>query len=244
MRYPLLDEIRGASLLSMLIYHGCWDLVYIFGLKAPWYESRGAYFWQQSICWTFIFLSGFCWHLGKRKIRNGLKIFLGGALISLVTILFMPEDRVIFGVLTFLGSAALIITFLDRYIKNIMPAAGFAFSMLLFILTKGINRGFLGFGPWKMQLPASLYKNLLTAYLGFPGPTFFSTDYFSVLPWIFLYLAGYYTYMWMEEKGELTVLKKSFCPSLGFMGRHSFLIYMIHQPVLYGILMLVSQFSK
>ena len=58
-RYEMLDSIRGAVLISMILYHACWDLVYIFKKDFRWFEGSGAYVWQQSICWTFLFLSGF-----------------------------------------------------------------------------------------------------------------------------------------------------------------------------------------
>ena len=84
-RYGALDWIRGITLISMILYHGAWDLVYMFGVNWDWYRSKGAYAWQQSICWTFILLSGFCWALGqnrRRKLRRGLLVFSGGALIT------------------------------------------------------------------------------------------------------------------------------------------------------------------
>lgn len=244
MRYPLIDEIRGLTLLSMLLYHGCWDLVYIFRIKAPWYESQGAYFWQQSICWTFIFLSGFCWHFGRNKVRHGLKIFLGGAIITVATLLFMPEDRVVFGVLTFLGSAALLMIIFDKGLKTISAGAGFVISMIAFAMTKLVNQGFLGFASFRiLALPSFLYRNLFTAFLGFPPLSFFSTDYFSIIPWIFLYIAGYYAFIWMKNKDRLRVFKNSVCPPLGFLGRHSFLIYMVHQPILFAVLSLIMNFS-
>ncbi len=64
-RYVLLDSIRGITLLSMILYHGMFDLVEIYGLHVPWFGDRPGYVWQQSICWIFILLSGFCWNLGK-----------------------------------------------------------------------------------------------------------------------------------------------------------------------------------
>ena len=60
-RFALLDTLRGMMLVSMILYHGCWNLVYLYGKDWQWYRySKGAYFWQKSICCTFIFLSGFC----------------------------------------------------------------------------------------------------------------------------------------------------------------------------------------
>lgn len=55
-RCALLDELRGLDLISMMLYHGMWDLVYLFGVRAPWYGSWQGELWQQSICWVFILL--------------------------------------------------------------------------------------------------------------------------------------------------------------------------------------------
>lgn len=104
-RYALLDELRGLDLVSMMLYHGCWDLVNLFGIQADWYYGLPGHLWQQSICWVFILLSGFCVQLGHHTLRRGAQVFGVGALVTAVTLLFMPEDRVIFGVLTLLGSA-------------------------------------------------------------------------------------------------------------------------------------------
>ena len=70
-RYAGLDTLRGVTLVSMMAYHACWDLVYIFGMDWDWYGSFGAYLWQQSICWTFILLSGYCVQLGRHRLRRG-----------------------------------------------------------------------------------------------------------------------------------------------------------------------------
>ena len=45
-RYALLDTIRGVTLLSMILYHGAWDLVYLYGVDWQWYRGKGAYLWQ------------------------------------------------------------------------------------------------------------------------------------------------------------------------------------------------------
>ena len=45
-RYPLLDEMRGLALVSMMGYHAMWDLVYLFGVYAPWYGGMPGFLWQ------------------------------------------------------------------------------------------------------------------------------------------------------------------------------------------------------
>ena len=63
----------------------------------------------------------------------------------------------------------------------------------MFLLTRWINDGFLGWESlWTFQLPDWLYHGFAMTYLGFPEPGFVSTDYFSLIPWCFLFWVGYY----------------------------------------------------
>lgn len=234
-RYALLDCIRGITLLSMILYHGAWDLVYLYGVKWNWYKGTGAYIWQQSICWTFIFLSGFCWSLGKRPFKRGLIVFGGGILVSAVTCLLMPENRVVFGVLTLTGSCMLLMIPLDKLLKKIPSEAGIFLSFLLFFITRNINRGYLGFESLNMiKLPEKWYRGLPATYLGFTAGDFFSTDYFSLFPWLFLFISGYFVQRTFEKRDILSHSCFKWNPvPFSFFGRHSLLIYLLHQPVLY-----------
>lgn len=245
-RYGALDSIRGAVLISMILYHACWDLVYIFGKDFKWFEGNGAYVWQQSICWTFIFLSGFCWSLGKKPVKRGVIVFGAGAVVSLVTIVFMPEDRVIFGVLTLIGSCMLLMVPLRKVFGKLPAGWGLFFSMALFVLTRNVNRGYLGFEGWNLgRLPEDLYQGKIMTFLGFAEPEFYSTDYFSLIPWFFLFLSGYFLYCMMGEKNDgkfmSRYLKTGWKP-LSFPGKHSLMIYLLHQPLIYGIFILLDKF--
>lgn len=144
-RYALLDELRGLDLVSMMLYHACWDLVFLFDVNMRWYAGTPGRLWQQSICWVFILLSGFCVQLGHHTLRRGAQVFGAGALVTAVTLLFMPEDRVIFGVLTLLGSAMLLTDLLEKPLRRIPPAAGFAISAVLFALTRNVSGRLSGF---------------------------------------------------------------------------------------------------
>ena len=232
-RFPLLDSIRGAVLISMILYHATWNFVYIYGMKWSWYQSRAAYLWQQSICWTFILLSGFCFSLGKRHLKSGLLVFGSGVLVTVATLIAMPQNRVVFGVLTCIGSCILLVTLGEKVINKIPPLWGVILCFGMFLFTKNINAGYMGSG---IILPKSWYQNYLTTYLGFPFPGFFSTDYFSLFPWLFLFLTGVYLYGMVEKKqwwgSSFWQIK---IPLLNFLGRHSLLIYLLHQPIIYGI---------
>ena len=183
-RYALLDELRGLDLISMMCYHGLWDVVFLFGVQLPWYTGMPGHLWQQSICWVFILLSGFCLPMGHHPYKRGALVLGAGALVTAVSVLFMPEDVVLFGVLT---------------------------------------------------LPRFLYQNLFTAYLGFYPEGFFSTDYFPLVPWLFLFWSGFFLYH-LVGRERMEPLRRSICPALGWLGRHSLVVYLLHQPVLYGVL--------
>lgn len=236
-RYRLLDSFRGITVISMIAYHLVWDLVYIFRLPWTWFYGYGSYVWQQSICWSFILLSGFCWSMGRRKIKRGLQVFVCGGLVSGVTLLFMPEQAVIFGVLTMLGSCMLLQVLTQPLWKRCNAYAGFFCALAAFLLTKHINDGFLGLGTLQLvQLPRWLYSGYLTAYFGFPQASFSSADYFSLFPWYFLFLTGYFLYRLAGSRDLLSRLPNPRIPVLEWVGRHAIEIYMVHQPVVYMIL--------
>lgn len=134
-RYRLLDELRGLDLISMMLYHGMWDVVFLFGVTQKWYTGLPGFVWQQSICWVFLLLSGFCLPLGHHPFRRGAVVFGAGALVTAVTLLFLPEDVVWFGVLTLLGSSMLLTAALDPLFRRVPPSAGVAVSALLFWVT-------------------------------------------------------------------------------------------------------------
>ena len=232
-RYQVLDTIRGCALASMLLYHASWDMVYMFGANWPWYHGFAAYVWQQSICWTFILLSGYCWALGRHQLRRGLTVFSCGALITAVTWFLMPGNLVYCGVLTLLGASSLLLIPLAPALERLPAQAGAAGSFLLFMIFRDVNAGVLGFeGARLLTLPAGLYRDHVTALLGFPPADFFSTDYFSLLPWFFLFLTGWFLFrLRPEEAREIRRV-----PVVTAMGRHSLLLYMLHQPVIYGLL--------
>lgn len=243
-RYPLLDVIRGITLISMIAYHTSWDLVYLFGIGGrfqTWYLSANAYVWQQSICWTFIFLSGFCIPLSKRKWRRGIIVFAAGALVTAVTLVFMPNERVIFGVLTLIGSAMLLAALLYPLLSKLTGIIGFIVSAYLFYLFRQVNGGFLTIYPGRRVMVArSLYRGYAGTYFGFMDPNFRSTDYFSLLPWVFLFFAGMYFHLALSREGGFRwKIMNLDIPPLAFLGRHSLMIYLLHQPAVYLILTLL-----
>lgn len=250
-RLETIDTLRGLTMISMILFHFCWDLKYIVGFDMEWYVSKGAYIWQQSICWTFILVSGFCLQLARKPIKNGLIVFGCGFLVTMVTMFVVPETLVMFGVLTCIGSCMLIVALINRANLHSNGTAtkslwGFLTTIVLFAITKTINYGYLNFGFYVLELPRFLYtqggpdgmSHSELTYLGFMQDGFFSTDYFSLMPWLFLFMAGYFLHGLLKNTfaHKLFHVKLSF---LSWFGRHSLIVYMLHQPVLYLLSLLI-----
>ena len=71
--------------------------------------------------------------------------------------------------------------------------------------------------------------------LGLQYPGFSSADYFPLMPWLFLFLVGTVFGGWCLNHRENKVLTAPLPTPLTFLGRHSLLIYVLHQPVLFGL---------
>ena len=242
--YGLLDTVRGVCILSMVAYHGMYDLVDIFGLPSAWYTGLPGYIWQQSICWTFILLSGMCWQLSRHHVKRGLLLVGCGAAISLITWLVMPSQRILYGVLNLLGLSALLLIPRDTVFRKIPAWAGLGGALLLFALTKNVSRGSLGFeGLVLCRLPRWLYATDLLAVVGFPSPSFWSTDYFPLLPWFFPFCAGYFLWSLLDKSPRAKELLRPGLRPLSFLGRHSLAIYLIHQPALMAVFSVLGRIA-
>ena len=94
------DELRGVMILSMLVYHICYDLAELVRLKGMnWFYSEAAGWWQLSICGAFILVSGACCAYSRNNLKRGLKLLGLGMLFTLVTVLATAAHPVWFAAL-------------------------------------------------------------------------------------------------------------------------------------------------
>lgn len=53
-RITIFDTIRGFTMLSMVGFHACYDLAYLYGWDMPWFtETVFQDIWRASISWVF-----------------------------------------------------------------------------------------------------------------------------------------------------------------------------------------------
>ena len=248
-RYDLIDTLRGLAVISMIFYHACW-IMNQFGIAVSSETVYGPMFiaWERSICIPFILIAGFSFSFGRHHVRTGLMLFGIGAAITAGTCLFVPQIRIVFGILTFIGTATLLMIPLDKITGRLrlkyrwLYKASLIISAVLFLFSYNINKGYIGFMPGLgVKLPQALYKGYVSTFVGFMEPGFFSTDYFSVLPWFFLYMCGYFLNRLIIGTWVADSVLTHGIPGVKAIGRHSLLIYVIHPIVLYLIFYLMSQ---
>lgn len=245
-RYTLIDCLRGLAVIAMIVYHVVWDLVYVHGIRVGNFGdyTQTRFIIQRTIRWSFILLSGFCFQMGRHKLRRGLTVLGGGVIITLVTVVVMPAFAIHHGVLTFIGCAMLLMIPLDKLFKYVPGWLGLIVSLLLFLAAEDIGDGVLGRGTYTVALPQSWYSSYFTAWLGLPAPAFYSSDYVPMIPWLFSFWVGYFAYSIFKKYRWLNCLSCVRFKPLEWIGRNALIIYMLHQPVVYGVLYVVFWLIK
>jgi uncharacterized membrane protein len=230
-----IDVLRGIALLAMASYHFAWDLEF-FGYTDPGLTAFGWWrIYARSIASTFLFLVGLSLFLAHgKKIRwNGFwkrfaTVAVAALAISVVTWIATPDGFIFFGILHEIALASLL---------------GLAFLRLPALLTLLVAAVVIA-APIYLRFEAFDYPALWWVGLSATAPR--SNDYVPLLPWFGAVLLGIAVTKIASTTGVLAWLG-SFTPgswsnSLIFIGRHSLVFYLVHQPLLIGSVWLFSQF--
>ena len=243
-RYGIIDAARAAAVINMIAFHFVYDCFYFAGDWERFSFNPAAIVWERFICVSFIIISGISLNFTRRGYTRGLIVLLCGRAVTAVTYFFIPDQVIWFGVLSFFGCAMILTYALRGLLKKVNVWIGMGVSLILFILCYDIPQGYIGIFSYPLiRLPEGIYELKWLAFLGFPHKAFFSADYFPILPWIFLYIFGYILWRAVKSRGLDKRLVRS-VPVLSFIGRHSLIIYMVHQPVLYGICWVIFTLLK
>ena len=217
-----LDALRGICILGMVVIHLLYDLNIPLPSPLVFLQNWGG-------C-AFLLLSGVCVTLGHHPIRRGLVVLGCGMLCTLVTwgmyILGLADRGTViwFGVLHCLGVCMLLWPGFKRLFVPILIGLAVVFLALGFYF----QSLFLPF-PW-------------LAPLGLCSPDFSSADYFPLFPNLGFFLLGAVIGKTLYAKKQSLFSAAPKRCFLCFLGRHSLIIYLLHQPLLYGVLWLIFLF--
>lgn len=223
-RFDVLDVWRTLAIVLMVAYHFLYDL-YIFGvISANQLFSAPLNVLERFICCSFILLAGASARFSRNNLRHGLVVLGAGLVVQIGAAAAGQTIR--FGVLMLLGSSMVLWHFLGKGLQKLPGWSVAAGSGVLFFAARWWTGRTAVSVPW-------LYP------LGFTAPGFYSADYFPLLPWFFLFLTGTALGGWCLAHRENRLLTVSLPRALTWPGRHSLIIYVLHQPVLYGISYLI-----
>ncbi len=231
-RYPTIDVLRGVALVAMAVYHFSWDLAY-HGFVA--WDVAGDPGWRafaMAIAGSFLLISGVALSLAARggvdpgafAIRL-MKIAGAAALVSLATLFLFPDTWIFFGILHMIAAGSLIgLLFLG------LPVWVTALAALAVVLLPLVVSG-------------GMFDLRPLLFLGLSSVPPVSNDFVPVFPWLAPVLAGIALGRLVAE-GRIRVstapLRSAGARLLALMGRWSLPIYLLHQPLLFGLVWLAA----
>lgn len=224
-RVALLDTWRGVTVLVMVGWHLAWDLG-MFGVFPQYLMMRQpALGIRYYIICSFVLLSGISCRYSRSNARRGMQTLACALVVSLVTAL--AGDPVVFGVLHLLGCCMLFYALIGERFEKLPPLPAAAVCFALFLILHKICYGIRVNITWLWMF-------------GFRTREFYSSDYYPIFPWLFLFLVGAVVGGWIRSSDGAWKHRAGVAP-LNWVGRHALWIYMVHQPVLLGCVWLFTR---
>jgi uncharacterized membrane protein len=230
-----IDFLRGFSIILVIGYHLLYDLGDYVGISRflGWSTNLSSVAWtiaQHFFAGLFVFLSGVSSTLTRSNTRRGFRLLAVALALTLATYLiavwfglFDPAETIVFGILHCLAVSMLLYGSVFKKVRAEANALLGAGVIGLAALLPVLKRALVIRSDWLIPL-------------GLPSPSFSSLDYFPLIPWFGVFLIG------TALGGSLYSKKKSLLPwrmpanFVNFAGRHSLVIYIVHQPLIMGVL--------
>ncbi len=229
-RLPIIDIARGVAIVAMAIYHLCWDLSYYGFIPVDVGFDPGWVLFARSILFSFMFLVGVGLVLGhgdgvrwRSFWRRTLFVAGGALLITLGTWLTFPESFVYFGVLhaiALFSVLALPFLFTPIWLTGLVSA--------VIVLLHFVYRD-------------ALFNAVPLSWIGFWEVPPLTNDLVPVFPWLGVVLGGIVVARLVRgsrAEARLAAIQPGNrgAEVLGWMGRWSLIIYLVHQPLLLAVI--------
>lgn len=213
-----IDFLRVFAISLMIVYHFAFDIHIILGVDINF--TSGFWYWYSKLSSIFIFVSGISAGFSKRVLQNAIKLLVVAVVISIVTYFILGEQYIRFGVIHLLAVCLL----LYLGLRNLKV-------WLLAILAAGV--------AWLTPIVSKTeVATSLLLPLGFTYPGFKSLDYFPLFPYLLYFILGIIAYKLYYYKGRSLFKFRLQSKVVEKISRKSLLIYVLHQPLLMGLIML------
>jgi uncharacterized membrane protein len=209
-----IDLFKVIALILMILFHIIYDLNEFAHVNLD-YSSGFWYYVGKISAFLFIFLAGINSGFSHKPIKRGIFVFSFGIIVTITTFLFMKDLYVRFGILHFLGISMLLYPLFKRINNFIL----FLLAILIIIIS---NTGLLD--------QTNLVVFLRNVFGGM------SIDYYPLFPYLSIFIFGVLSYKLFYYKRKsifnLNIKSKLLC----FISKYSLTIYLIHQPIILGII--------
>ena len=240
-RFIELDLLRGFAILGMLFLHLLWDLDY-FGFVPL---NQQIYQFQNVVPILFFLLVGICLVVSYNRkiakpsydqkksnqhcIMRGLKVFSLGMILTTVTLLFMPDRPIFFGVLHCIGFCII----LSALFLKMKPTYTFLIGVTVILVGIAMTMYPME-NPTILHLATGMHQTNIYSY---------TVDYFPIFPWFGICLLGIAMGHWIYKDNKRRyrmpdLSKYKPISAFSWMGQHSLVIYLLHQPIIAGVLFL------
>ena len=237
-RYMLIDCVRGLAIVLMVVYHFSWDLTYFSLADFDMVGDRRWIWFAKFIAGLILLVVGISHVMASQGgfrasvfLKRLLSISACAAIVSIATYQLDPNTFVYFGVLHHIALATILLMVVIRFPTPVLIfLGGVFFTGAEFLKLESVSP------PWLA------WSGLFEASQG-------SVDYLPLFPWFGIPLIAVVLGRgmlvwghkpWLLDWRSTNPLVRSVC----FAGRHSLLIYMVHQPVLFGALYATESLLK
>jgi len=241
-RIEIIDALRGFAVVLMVIHHMLYNLTAFLDAPRWLFENPVFNVLQAIFVGLFLFLSGVSSRFSRSNIRRGLIAFAFAIVISVVT--YFMEMPIWFGILHLLGFSMLFFG-VTRKLWDIIPRQAAPFIFIPLIVASALAREYIALTSETLWL-----RNVL-AVLGWRQPgeadlallpwhpefVFRSFDYYPLLPWVFVFLLGTWAGIYIRERKLPGWFYEAKFPVFPAIGRKALPIYILHQPVMYAVVM-------
>ncbi|KND16520.1 hypothetical protein ADZ37_22810 [Pannonibacter phragmitetus] len=225
----MVDAWRGLAIAGVVLFHFVWDLEFTGFISGIAYHPLWLGF-GRVLAGSFMMLVGVGLALASRTpfraaayLRRLAKIGISAAAITLVTWHVFPATFIYFGILHAIAVATLVGSFFQRTPWWLSLAAGLAIVLVPSF--------------WQSEL----FDTRWLAWIGFAQSVPPSNDFVPIFPWVGITLIGMAGTKVLVDRRKESALDR-FLPAghsgdaLVWMGKHSLMIYLLHQPIMLAII--------
>jgi len=223
-RVVALDVARGAAVVAMIAFHLIWDLGNFGYIDENFPYSTGVKLFGHAIAIAFLLIVGVSLVLARARgagweafWRRFLLIAGAAGLVSLGTYIVFPDAFVFFGILHCIALSSLLAE----------PLLALRWPAVLFVAILA------SLAPLMLSNP--LFDPIWLSWIGLSTIEPLTNDYRPILPWSAAVFAGVAAAKFWASRGWRMIGGNLEAGPLAWLGRHSLALYLLHQPLLFGV---------